>query len=157
MPRLGMKYHKTTEVERTRILEARANGQCPYAIGKAHGIPRSTITSILKRDTAKYERRGGHRQAKITHEIKAYLEERIEAKADCTLRELKDEIHVFFNVDVTEQAIGNALDGMSYTVKELRPMSVTVNNDVNKNKRFEYAQKIMGLQGNGHRTYWMDE
>ncbi len=151
------KYVKTTDEIRRRVLDAYEAGADAYAVGYANGMKRRTIGDLLKRGTEFMQPRGGTKRAKITDNMKQRLEDIICETPDKTLKQLADSLEEFHNVRVTPQAVGKALDGMAYTLKELRAEPQTMNNDVNKEKRHAYCQRLMNLLADGCRIVWIDE
>lgn len=156
MPQRGS-YAKISFEIRQRILDAWERGDDPYAVGSANGVKRRTICDLLARGTAEVKPRGGAKGTKITPAMKTFLQDVVGKAPDSTLQELADGLEHQFHVQVTPQAVGRVLDGISYTVKQLRSEPDAMNSEEVKEKRFQYSQALLERHLGGCRFYCMDE
>ena len=51
----------------------------------------------------------------------------------------------------------NWLDGMLYTVKDVRSVVVNINLPINKEKRADYVSKLFDARSSGRTIVWVDE
>ncbi|ETV89956.1 hypothetical protein H310_15201, partial [Aphanomyces invadans] len=87
---------------------------------------------------------------KVTAEILDALEKYLDENCQYTLREMKSFIEADINgTNISVQTISRHILGMLYTVKQVRIEPAACNNDVNKQKRREFALKLKQHQTKG--------
>ena len=89
--------------------------------------------------------RGGTQHQKIDAEMMDYLVGKIEVKPNSTLKELHEQMKVNLpnKPTVTYQAISKKLDGLFFTVKDIRTAPVQWNTPTAKVERRQFTTKIL--------------
>lgn len=126
---------------RRRVLDAYAKRGDWSTVAFHNGMPLSTAYSLVGRGTPTYRPRGGARAARtrMTVEATQHLEMYLEEDASMTLAVMQERLRDDCDVDVHTSTIARHLDGMMYTVKQLRMEKNTMNSDRNKALRRDYA------------------
>ena len=132
------KYKKHSEAVINQVLQSEE----PYEVGKILGIPKSTVATILRRGGLP-KQRGGKTNVKLDDVHETFLIRKIEEKPDLTLKELADFLFSEYRVRVTPQTVSRHLDGLLFTLKDLRVEVDSVNNETNRRKRKEWSLKYL--------------
>ena len=149
------RYKKISAEIKEKILES----ENPYILGATLGMARSTVYNLLKRGDATIMPRGGKRDSRLKireHHLKAIVEW-LEKSPDLTLRNISSELKVQFDVDVTPQCVAQHLDGLCYSIKQIRSEPVNMNSDEVKAKRKAFASEYMTKMDNGFTSIFEEE
>ncbi|KAE9205089.1 hypothetical protein PF004_g17659 [Phytophthora fragariae] len=124
-----------------RVLDAYLAGHDWLAVAASNAVSVSTARRITAKGSIEQQPRGGVRSVciKMTVEVMSKLEEYLDEQADMTMAVMRERLISDVSADVSISSIHRALHGMLYTVKGLRIEKATMNNDVNKTKRKEFA------------------
>ena len=98
-------------------------------LGIARQMARNIVVNFRTTGRVDWRPRGGAWQEKIDSQIVDYLMEKIKCKATSTLKDLHDQMWVDMRGKpaVSYQAISKKLDGLMYTVKDIRGVPVQWN------------------------------
>lgn len=103
------------------------------------------------------KKRGGHTYTKFTNDHAEYVVSCVEENNLITLKEIKHKLFNQFGVNFSKETIRLKLDAMMYTLKLIRFIPETGNNDDNKLKRRNFVQQLMNIQSTGMNVVYMDE
>ena len=143
-------YHAVSDIDRQRLVDAFVERRDYQAVARALGIARQTARNIIVNFSmdGRVERlpRGGSRWKKINEEMVAYLRSKIEAKPTSTLRELQEQMRTDLPTkpSVSYQAISKKLDGLFYTLKDVRGVPVQWSTPSVKEERRQFANWLLG-------------
>lgn len=126
------------------------------ALADTMGIPKSTAYRWVKNQNNEAAR-GGRRRVKIEEVHRRFMCEQIEQNPKLTLKEMKEKLQVDFDLSVSVECIRNHLDGLLYTLKNIRHEPERANIDSNKLKRQEYVRQLLQEQANNVPILYMDE
>ena len=113
---------------------------------KAAGVKQSTGYGWLAKQNQPEKQRGGQRILKISQQHHVFMEQLIEQNPTITLNEMKIKLKEEYNVNVYKECVRLHLDGLLYTLKDLRRKSENANNDTNKIKRYDYVKHLLDYQ-----------
>lgn len=82
---------------------------------------------------------------KITAEIEKFIKEKIEVDVSVTLRQLKNDILIEKDIQLSMSTINRAIKEFNYTFKKVSLIPERRNAEQNVEKRFEYAKKYILL------------
>ncbi|RLN47036.1 hypothetical protein BBJ28_00019617 [Nothophytophthora sp. Chile5] len=144
---------------RQRVLDAFREGRDWKLVAEHNGISASTARRIVAAGTPDTKPRGGLRPSRVrcTPEIEAALQEYLEDNCLYTLEQMKDMVWMDFQVDLSTTTISNRLLKLMYTVKQVRVVPSTCNNEVNKAKRKAFADQLVQHQEDGDLVVYYDE
>ena len=146
-------YARHSEEIMRRIFESEE----PYDLARQFNIPKSTVATMLKKGTPVKLPRGGRRPAKLEREHEDFLVELIENKPDLTLNEMVLKLRDRFNITVCVQTVSRHLNGLAFTLKEIRVEVDAVNNLANKRKRLQWATRYLEYIVEGYIPVFEDE
>ena len=152
-------YRSVANVDRERLVNAFVEGRDYQVVAKDLGIARQTARNIIVNfcKDGRVERRptGGRRNQKIDDEMIQYLIAKIESKPTSTLNELKQQMRVDLpnKPHVSHQAISKKLDGLLYTVKDVRSVPEQWNTPRVKEERQQFANWFMGDGLRQHKVF----
>ncbi|KAG4064750.1 hypothetical protein PC123_g468 [Phytophthora cactorum] len=152
---LRLKRH--TPEERRRVLDAYSSGGDWRAIAHYNGFPRTTAEYLVGHGRVEDLPRGGARANKVTPEIKEALETWMNECCTFTLRTLQNLVVKDFNVKLSQTTISRHLIDMMYTIKQVRVKPTTCNNEMNKEKRKEFAEALIRHTDKGDLVVYFDE
>ncbi|RLN91288.1 hypothetical protein BBJ28_00022002, partial [Nothophytophthora sp. Chile5] len=144
---------------RQRGLEAFREGQDWKLVVEHNSISTSTAHRIVAAGTPDTKPRGDLRPSRVkcTPEIKAGLQEYHEDYCLYTLEQMKDMVWMDFQVDLSTTTISNRLLKLLYTVKQVRVVPSTCNNEINKAKRKAFADQLVQHQEDRYLVVYYDE
>ncbi|KAG2947475.1 hypothetical protein PC119_g6473 [Phytophthora cactorum] len=152
---LRLKRH--TPEERRRVLDAYSSGGDWRAIARYNGFPRTTAEYLVGHGRAEDLPRGGARANKVTPEIKEALETWMNECCTFTLRTLQNLVVEDINVKLSQTTISRHLIDMMYTIKQVRVEPTTCNNEMDKEKRKEFAEALIRHTVKGDLVVYFDE
>ncbi|KAG2833723.1 hypothetical protein PC118_g5458 [Phytophthora cactorum] len=146
-------------VARARVLESYRAGGDWMLVATHNGISPTAARRIVDSEREELLPRGGLRSAcvKCTPEIVAALESYLDGNCTYTLEAVKDMIRFDFGVDISTSTISDRLIGMLYTLKQVRVEPMTCNNEVNKEKRKQFAKYLCRHMSAGDFIVYYDE
>lgn len=121
------------------------------------GVPKRTAYRWVKSQEETEKQRGGKRRVKITDEHHRFFENKIEDNPKITLQQLREELQETFQVNVSKECIRQHLDGLMFTVKQIRREPERANSADTKTKRCEYVRKLLDLQAENVPIIYLDE
>ena len=106
------------------------------AMAKAAGVKQSTSYRWIAKQNQPEKQRGGQRILKISQQHHVFMEQLIEQNPtiNINLIEMKIKLKEEYNVNVSKECVWLHLDGLLYTLKDLRREPGSANNDTNKKK-----------------------
>ncbi|GMF63951.1 unnamed protein product [Phytophthora fragariaefolia] len=147
-----------TVLEKQRVLDAYRAGRHNWlAVATSNDIPVTIAYDIVSKGRAESLPRGGTRNVKITAEAKMFLEQYLNDDGTYTLATMQSMLLVDCNIKMHTSTISRHLNKLLYTVKQVRIEPTTRNNDVNKEKRCVFAEKLMAHQKEGNCIVYYDE
>ena len=114
----------------------------------------------MKNDINKNEigdKRGGKRGQKVTEEIKLFLINRIETDPLITLKQLSELVRLEFQITISQPTISKILQGALITLKTIRFVPNTANNDSNKARRKLYVETLLNYRSQEFPVVYVDE
>ena len=149
-------YQAICNIDRERLVIAFVEGRDYQAAARNLNIARQTARNIAVHfnTTGRVERRprGGARQPKIDGEMVDYLIGKIEAKPTSTLQD-QMQVDMQNKPAVSHQAISKKLDGLLYTVKDIREVPIQWNIPEVKVERRQFANWLMGDGLHVHKVF----
>ncbi|POM68757.1 hypothetical protein PHPALM_15037 [Phytophthora palmivora] len=128
-----------------------------------NGVKERAARSSIQhtRSTGKYEapesRRGSARKRKILLEHVDCIVDMISANYHLTLRQMKDLLFDEYNLCVSPTTIRAALDGVCFTLKQVHRDSQYRNTAINKEKRRDFAIKLLQYVAEAKNIFYVDE
>ncbi|KAG6618397.1 Transposase [Phytophthora cinnamomi] len=96
-------------------------------------------------------------RVKMTKEVMSKIEEYLNGDCCHTCQQMADRIRSDPGVVVNKSSVHRALQGIVYSVKNLRTEKVTINNSVNKDMSKEFVEKLNTHIKKGGMTVYQDE
>lgn len=154
-----MSYIKKEEAEKNKIqICAVYNNNGDWrGLANTLGVTRSTAYRWVKNQNEIPRQRGGRRRVKITEEHRELMVQYIEENPRLTLKELKNKFQENHQVIVSTECLRQHLDGLLFTLKDIRREPEKMNSDVNKRKRYEYVLHLLNYQAENIPIIYMDE
>lgn len=154
-----MPYIKKNEAEniKKQIYALHKNNGDWRLLAHSLGVKQSTAYQWIKNEDKPVKQRGGRRNFKIKDEHLIFMEQCIEINPKITLLQMKEQLHKEHNIDVTTECVRKHLDGLLYTLKDIRRESEKANSDDNKIKRSAYVKKLLEYQAESVPIIYMDE
>lgn len=149
------KYHRNGDAK-NRVLAAAINGNWK-TVATANGIPIHTAYGWIRKGDEPTKPRGGRRFIKVQERHVDKLLDWLSENPLLTLTQMKDKLMYEEHLNVSTNTIHDHLDGKSYTLKKVVVEPVTMNSDINKNKRADYVRSLMAASGLGKRLIYIDE
>lgn len=152
---VSLRNMPTSLEDKQRILDAAARGQQWQLVAVTLDVPYKTawrwVDNATRTDNwvAALSRRGGFRYERVTEPMKELLVQRLENNCHLTLREMADVLQYEFDVQVCEQTVKRAINGVGYTIKMIHQQSELMNTEANKQQRYEYVVQLLTLQSQG--------
>ncbi|PSN35418.1 hypothetical protein C0J52_22848 [Blattella germanica] len=100
---------------------------------------------------------GGKRKVKITEEHRALKVKRTEENQKVILNELQCKFHEDHQVIVSTECLRQHLDGLMFTLKDIRRELKRANSEENKLRQCEYVQQLLNYQTDNVPIIYMDE
>lgn len=107
-------------------------------------VPYSTARRAILSDGTEPKKRGGVHpsRVKMTVAVMAKLEELVDEYYRMTCIDMRDRLHSGLGVSVSRTSVHRALQGMLFSVKQLRVEKSTMNSSTNKAKRKAFVEKL---------------
>lgn len=121
------------------------------------GVKTSTAYRWVKSEDDVEKQRGGRRKFKIGNLQRAFMERKIEMNPRITLDGLKIEIQQEYGIVISKECVRQHLDGLLFTLKDIRREPERANTVENKEKRRDYAQSLLDIQSENKPILYMDE
>lgn len=121
------------------------------------GIKKSTAYRWVKHPDAGPMQRGGKRREKIRENHREYIARCIEENPRLTLKELKRKFQEEHEMNVSTECLRKHLDGLMYTLKDIRREPERANSEDNKIRRRDYVQQLLNYQADNMAILYMDE
>lgn len=126
-------------------------------LADALNIKKSTAYRWVKQQHLAEKKRGGKRRSKLLEVHHRFMEDCIQENPKITLKEMKVRLHNSYEIDVSTECVRKHLDGLLYTLKDVRKEPEKANNDENKRKRRDYVQQLLHYQAESIPIVYMDE
>ena len=154
-----MSYIKKTEANNIKKqIQAMYNNNRDWkSLANTLGVKRSTAYRWVKEDSQIEKQRGGKRRTKIANEHHSYMEQYIEENPKMTLKQLKEKFQQNHQIDASIECFRKHLDGLMFTLKEIRREPERANTEENKRKRYEYVRQLLEYQSENKPIIYMDE
>ena len=152
-------YKTISYVDRQRLIKAFENDKDWITLAENLGIKRQSARSIIlkyrRTGEAGRRKRGGNRPQKIDDEMLSFMVNLIEQKPTITLKEIQSRMIIELpdKPPVTHQTISNKLDGVLYSVKDLRSVPVNWNHPTVKEERRQYTEWLMSNGLNNYKLF----
>lgn len=143
----GKYNRKATESAKRRIIDAAKEQRDWRILAEALGVKIPTARSWIRKGTPTMKPTGGVRNIKISEVHEEAIKQWIEENVSITLKQIVEKLQIHYNLDVSTSAVDNHLEGMLFSVKRVHRETETANNAINKQKRKEYVQKIINING----------
>ena len=129
------------------------------ALAKTLGVKKSTAYRWVKnhQNQIPKKQRGGKRETKITNQHRVFMEQYIEENPRITLVQLREKFQNNHQIIVSTECLRTHLDGLLYTLKDIRKEPERANIESNKIKRRDYVRKLLEYQSNNVPILYMDE
>lgn len=154
-----MSYIKKVEADniRKQICALYNKNEDWRIVAKTLGVKKSTAYRWVNNQQISAEQRGGKRKIKITNEHRVFIESYIEENPRITLKQLRDKFQNNHQIVVSTECLRKHLDGLLYTLKDIRREPERANVESNKIKRCDYVHKLLEHQSNNTPILYMDE
>lgn len=154
-----MPYIKKIDAENVKkqICALYNNNEDWRALAKTLGVKKSTAYRWVKNQSEIEKQRGGKRKTKITNEHHVFMEQCIEENPKITLKQLKEKFQHDHQISVSTECVRKHLDGLMYTLKDIRREPERANSEDNKIRRREYAQQLLEYQADNIPVIYIDE
>lgn len=126
-------------------------------LARTLNINKSTAYRWVTENTEIERQRGGKRSIKILEEHRVFMVLCIEENPKITLIQMKEKIENRYSIIVSIECIRNHLDGLMFTLNDIRREPENANSVENKQKRCHYAQKLLQYQSQNIPIIYMDE
>jgi predicted RNA-binding protein with RPS1 domain len=104
-----------------------------------------------------FVKKGGKINVKILDIHKQAIANWVEENPKITFKEIRNNLAINYEVAVSLSTIGNCMDGMALSIKNLHYEPQNMNSEENKVKRRDYLQRLMQFQGEHKRIFFIDE
>ncbi|XP_045483325.1 uncharacterized protein LOC123688727 [Harmonia axyridis] len=121
------------------------------------GVKRSTAYRWLKNQDRIPMQRGGKRRTKITEEHREFIVQYVEENNKITLKELRQKFLTDHQIIVSSECLRKHLDGLLYTLKDVRREPERLNSGETKLRRKEYVQQLLNYQSENIPVTYLDE
>lgn len=154
-----MSYIKKREADdfRNQIWASYNNNEDWRTLYKRLNVKKATAYRWIKNQDVILKQRGGARKSIITQDHRIQMELFIEENPKITLKQLNEKLQKKYEINVSTECIRQHLDGLLYTIKDLRNEPEKANCEVNKIKRREYVQRLLEYQAENRPIVYMDE
>jgi transposase len=140
-----------------QILALYNNNEDWRAVARTLGVKKATAYRWIKYQTEAEKQRGGRRRTKISDEHRVLMEQYIEENPRITLKQLTEKFQQDHQLLVSKECVRKHLDGLMFTLKDIRREPERANSDDNKTKRCEYVRKLLEYQADSIPIVYMDE
>lgn len=153
-----MQYIKKSDAQekRLQIIAAHQSDGDWKSLAESLNVSRRTAYHWIQTGI-QVDRRGGFRGCKIIDVHKDYLVEQIGLNPRITLGTLQTLIANKFDLNVCVESIRTHLDGLCYSLKDIRFEPENGNSNTNKEKRKAFILSLLKHQSNGIPVLFMDE
>lgn len=127
------------------------------ALANTLGVKKSTAYRWVKNQAEHEKQRGGKRKIKISDQQRVIMEQYVEDNPRITLKQLTEKLQQDHQIVVSKECVRKHLDGLMFTLKDLRREPEKANTDENKIKRCEYARQLLNYQADNMPIVYMDE
>lgn len=143
-----MPYIKKREADniKKQICALYNNGGDWRALAKTLGVKTTTSYRWVNGQNVAEKQRGGNRRSKITNEHRNFIEQCVEQNTRITLKQMKEKLMQTYQIAVSVECVRKHLDGMLFTLKNIRREPENANNEINKRKRRQYVEQLIAYQ-----------
>lgn len=127
------------------------------ALANTLGVKTSTAYRWVKNQTENEKPRGGKRRTKIGDHHRIIIEQYVEENSRITLKQLTEKLLQDHQIVVSKECVRKHLDGLMFTLKDVRREPERANSVENKTKRAEYTRHLLNYQGDNMPVVYMDE
>lgn len=120
-------------------------------------VKKSTVYRWVKIQDQMERQRGGKRRQIIREEHHDLMVQYIEENPKLTLKQLKQKFEENHQVVVSTECLRKHLDGLLYTLKDIRREPERTNSEENKMRRRDYVQQLLNYQGDNIPIIYLDE
>lgn len=154
-----MPYIKKREADniKKQICALYNNGGDWRALAKTLGVKTTTSYRWVNGQNVAEKQRGGNRRSKITNEHRNFIEQCVEQNTRITLKQMKEKLMQTYQIAVSVECVRKHLDGMLFTLKNIRREPENANNEINKRKRRQYVEQLIAYQSENRPIIYMDE
>lgn len=154
-----MPYMKKRESEsiKKQICAVYNNNGDWRGLANALGVKKATAYRWVKNQNQVQRQHGGKRREKITEDHRAVMTRYIEENPRMTLKELKRKFEEDHHVSVSTECLRQHLDGLMFTLKDIRREPERTNSEETKTKRCEYVRQLLDYQSQNIPIIYMDE
>ena len=142
-------YESINEVDRQRLVNAFQEGRDWINVAEMLGIKRQSARNIIVKfritGMIAKQQRGGPKNRKFDQEMTNFIKTLIENKPTITLKEMNEKLRIELpeKPHVTYQALSLNLDGMFYSIKDIRHIPIQWNLPQQKLERRIYADWLL--------------
>lgn len=126
-------------------------------LANALGVKKTTVYRWVRNQNEVQGKHGGKRRVKITEEHRAFMTQYVEQNPRITLKELKRKFEEDHHVTVSTECLRQHLDGLMFTLKDIRREPERANSEETKAKRCEYVRQLLNYQSDNIPIIYMDE
>lgn len=126
-------------------------------LARTLNIKRSTAYRWVTEQPEIEKQHGGKRSIKILEEHRVFMVLCIEENPKITLIQIKEKLEDEYSINVSIECIRTHLDGLMFTLKDVRREPEKANNLENKQKRCDYVQQLLQYQAQNIPIIYMDE
>lgn len=154
-----MSYIKKKDADnlKKQICALYNNNQDWRALAKSVGVAKSTAYRWVKNQTDIEKKRGGKRRTKIFAEHRISMEQYIEENPRITLKQITEKLRNDHEITVSKECVRKHLDGLMFTMKNIRKEPERANSEANKTRRCEYVRQLLLYQADNIPIVYMDE
>ena len=147
MPRGHYIKKSDADEKKAKIKKVYTDGGNWQEFAKNLGVKKSTAYDWVNSSPSNDKTRGGNRHQKIGPEQRDFIEYVVESNPRITLKDLTAMVKAQFNFgSLSSECVRLHLQGMMYTLKQIRFEPETANKEENKIKRKAYATKLIKYQ-----------
>lgn len=146
-----------SEEKKPQVVAAYESGGDWRSTAERLGVSKTTAYRWVSTGEVFPDRRGGVRSKKILQEHLDFFCIEIEKNPRICLHELRDLLDIKFGISVTNECVRGHLDGLLYTLKDVRIEPENGNSPVNKEKRYNYVCTLLEYQSKNLFIMYMDE
>lgn len=154
-----MPYIKKTEADniKKQICALYNEGADWRTLAKTLGVKTTTAYRWVNGQNVAEKQRGGNRRRKITNDHRHFMEQCVEENTRITLKQMKEKLMQTYQIEVSVECVRKHLDGMLFTLKDIRREPENANNEINKRKRCLYVEQLIAHQSENRPIIYMDE
>lgn len=150
-------YKTYSGIDRERIVTLAEDGGDWDTLAATLNVNKKTAYSWVNSGRSKGDQRGGKKPRKLTTNQVDEICLEIEADNQLTLQQLSDKCFLKFGIRLSPSSMHNYLKGKLISVKKYHVEPSAMNNNMNKEKRKEYVERLTSFMREEKQIIWMDE